>query len=88
MTSDTRMTMHRGAAALVAIALLAAGAGATYLLMRRDAVTGGHAADMPSPTGAQPSPAASAGASNAPLSDVVVPLSEDAVERAGRLDGE
>jgi cobalt-zinc-cadmium efflux system membrane fusion protein len=83
MTSDTRMTMHRGAAALVAIALLAAGAGATYLLMRGDAVTGGHAVDMPSPTGAQPSPAASAGASNAPLSDVVVPLSQDAVERAG-----
>ena len=83
MTSDTRMTMHRGAAALVAIALLAAGAGATYLLMRGDAVTGGHAADTPSPTGARPSPAASPGASNAPLSDVVVPLSRDAVERAG-----
>ena len=61
MTSDTRVTMHKGAAALVAIALLAAGAGATYLLMRGDAGAGGHAADMPSPTGAQPSPAASAG---------------------------
>ena len=83
MTSDTRMTMHRGAAALVAIALLAAGAGATYLLMRADAGAGGHAADMPSPTGAQPSPAPSGGATNAPLSDIVVPLSQDAVERAG-----
>ena len=83
MTSDTRVTMHKGAAALVAIALLAAGAGATYLLMRSDAGAGGHAADMPSPAGAQPSPAASAAASNAPLSDVVVPLSQDAVERAG-----
>jgi membrane fusion protein, heavy metal efflux system len=83
MTSDTRMTMHRGAAALVAIALLAAGAGATYLLMRGDAGAGGHAADKPSPTGAQPPPAASAGASSTPLSDVVVPLSQDAVERAG-----
>ena len=60
MTSDTRVTMHKGAAALVAIALLAAGAGATYLLMRSDAGAGGHAADMPSPTGAQPPPAASA----------------------------
>jgi cobalt-zinc-cadmium efflux system membrane fusion protein len=83
MTSDTRMTMHRGAAALVAIALLAAGAGATYLLMRRDAGAGGRAADMASPTSAQPSPAAFAPASNVPLSDVVVPLSQDAVERAG-----
>ena len=82
MTTDTRMTLHRGAAALVAIALLAAGAGATYLLMRGDAA-GGHAADMPSPTGALPSPAASAGASSAPLSDIVVPLGQDAVERAG-----
>jgi len=83
MTSDTRMTMHRGAAALVAIALLAAGAGATYLLMRGDARAGGHAADMPSPTGAQPSPAASVATSNTPLPDVAVPLSQDAVERAG-----
>ena len=61
MTSDTRVTMHKGAAALVAIALLAAGAGATYLLMRSDAGAGGHVADMPPPAGAQPSPAASAG---------------------------
>ena len=83
MTSDTRVTMHRGAAALVAIALLAAGAGATYLLMRSDAGDGGHAVDMPSPTSAHPSPAASTGASNAPLSDVIVPLSQDAVERTG-----
>ncbi len=70
MTSDTRVTMHRGAAALVAIALLAAGAGATYLLMRSDAGAGGHVPDLPSPTGA-------------PLPDVVVPLSQDAIERAG-----
>jgi cobalt-zinc-cadmium efflux system membrane fusion protein len=83
MTSDTRMTMHRGAAALVAIALLAAGAGATYLLMRRDARAGGQAADPASPTGAQPPPAVSAPANNVPLSDVIVPLSQDAVERAG-----
>jgi len=83
MTSDTRVTMHQGAAALVAIALLAAGAGATYLLMRSDAGAGGHAADVPSSTGAQPPPAASARASNAPLSDVVVPLGQNAVERAG-----
>jgi plastocyanin len=36
MTSDTGMTIHRGAAALIAIGLTAAGAGATYLLTRRD----------------------------------------------------
>jgi membrane fusion protein, heavy metal efflux system len=81
--SDTRVTMHKGAAALVAIALLAAGAGATYLLMRRDAGARGQTADMASPIGAQPSPAVSAPASNVPLSDVIVPLGQDAVERAG-----
>ncbi len=82
MTSDTRVTRRRGAAALVAVALLAAGAGATYLLMRRDG-GGGRAADVPSSTGAPPPPAASARASDAPLSDVVVPLGQAAVERAG-----
>ena len=83
MTSDTRVTLHKGAAALVAIALLAAGAGTTYLLMRSDAVAGGHVVNMLPPTGAQPSPAASAATSNSPLPDVIVPLSQDAVQRAG-----
>ena len=83
MTSDTRVTMHRGAAALVAIALLAAGAGAAYLVMRSDAGAGGHAPAMPSPAGPQQSPAATVAASNGPLSDVVVPLSQEAAERAG-----
>ena len=81
MTSDARMTMHKGAAALAAIALLAAGAGAAYLLMRKEA--GGHVVEISPPTGAQSSPAASAAPSNSPLPDVVVPLSPDAVERAG-----
>ena len=83
MTSDTRVTMHKGAAALVAIALLAVGAGAAYLVMRSDAGAGGHGAAMPSPAGAQQAPAATAAASNGPLSDVVVPLSQEAAERAG-----
>jgi len=83
MTSDTRMTMHKGAAALVAIALLAAGAGATYLLMRGDAGTGGHAAEVGAPIGGRASPAAPFATSNSPLPDVIVPLSSDAVERAG-----
>ena len=81
MTNDTRMTMHRGAAAMVAIGLLAAGAGATYLFMRGE--PSGHVAEMSPPPGAQPAPSASAPASNVPAPDVVVPLSQDAVERAG-----
>jgi membrane fusion protein, heavy metal efflux system len=83
MTTDTRVTMHKGPAALVAIALLAVGAGATYLSMRNDTGAGGPVANMPSRAGAQPSPGASAATSSAPLPDVVVPLSQDAVERAG-----
>jgi membrane fusion protein, heavy metal efflux system len=83
MTSDTRMTMHKGAAVLVAIALLGVGAGATFLLVRQDAAAGGHAALMQSPAGTLPFPDAPAATSNAPLPDVVVPLSQEAVERAG-----
>ena len=85
MTTDTRLTMHKGAAALVAIALLAVGAGATYLLMRNDDGTVGQVANTPSPAVAQssPSPGASAATRDAPLPDVVVPLSQEAVERAG-----
>ena len=84
MTSDTRVSMHRGAAALLAIALLTVGGGATYVLMRNDGRAGGHVADMPSPAGAaEPSPRAVVTSSNAPLPDVIVPLSHDAVERAG-----
>ena len=81
MTSDRRMTMPRSAVALVAIALLAAGAGAMYLLMRSAA--GAHVAETSPPPGAQSSASSSDPASNVPLSDVVVPISQDAGERAG-----
>jgi RND family efflux transporter MFP subunit len=83
MTSDTRVTMHKGAAALSAVALLVAGAGATYFLMRRDVGPAAHTADMPPTPGTQPSPAAPGGPGNTPLADVVVPLGPDARERAG-----
>jgi cobalt-zinc-cadmium efflux system membrane fusion protein len=83
MTNDTRVTMHKGAAALVAIALLTVGGGATYVLMRHAAGAGGHVADVPSPAGAGPSPGTAVVSSNAPLPDVIVPLSQDAVDRAG-----
>jgi cobalt-zinc-cadmium efflux system membrane fusion protein len=81
MMSDTRLTIHKGAAALIAVALLAAGAGAMYVLMRRDTGRSGAVANMASPAGVQQPPAVSAG--DAPLPDVIVPLSQDAVARAG-----
>jgi RND family efflux transporter MFP subunit len=83
MTSDTRVTMHKGAAALLAIALLAAGAGAAYLMMRRDAGAGGRAAAQPYRADAPQSSVSAVGTGNSPLSDVVVPISEEAAERAG-----
>ncbi len=89
MTGESRMTIHRGAAALVAFALLSAGAGATYVIMRSSASSGEPTAKVPSsdttapPAGVQRPPAGAAAASNTPLPDVVVPLSQDAVERAG-----
>ena len=57
MTSDTRVTMHKGAAVLVAIALLAIGAGAAYLTMRGDAAAGGQVRPCRLPAGVQRSPA-------------------------------
>jgi cobalt-zinc-cadmium efflux system membrane fusion protein len=77
------MTMHKGAALLVAIALLAVGAGTTYLMLRNDTGTGGDVEKVSPPAGMQPSSAAPATASNSPLPDVIVPLSQDAVGRAG-----
>src|SRR6202008_3086270 len=52
MTTATRGTTQRGAAARVAIGLLAFGAGAACLLMRNDR---GAVANLPSPAGAQQS---------------------------------
>jgi membrane fusion protein, heavy metal efflux system len=89
MTGDSRVTMHKGAAALVGVALVLAGAGASYLFMRSsvempdrmDASSVATAA-APSTAGAQPS-SATASQDNTPLPDVVVPLSAEAVKRAG-----
>jgi membrane fusion protein, heavy metal efflux system len=82
MTTDTRVTMHKGAAALIAIALLTVGGGATYVLMRNAAGAGGEVADTTAAAGTGPSPSAAVVSSNAPLPDVIVPLSQDAVDRA------
>lgn len=90
MTGESRLTLHRGMAVLVGIFLLLTGAGATYLLMRTDAAGGSGMLDIPGSKGA-PAPttggtdagAPPSGQSAAPLPDVVVTLSPEAVERAG-----
>jgi RND family efflux transporter MFP subunit len=85
MSTESRLTIHTAAAAAAAIALLLAGSGLTYLFMRNET-------RLSNPTHAiTPGAAASRGAArptveaqrDAPLPDVVVPVSSEAVQRAG-----
>ena len=88
MTGESHVTIHKGAAAVVGLALVLLGGGASYLFMRSSAEMPAQtdapavATAAPRPSGAQPS-SATASPENAPLPDVVVPLSAEAVERAG-----
>src|SRR5688572_4590248 len=77
MNGESRVTLGSGAAAVAALALLFAGAGVMYLLMRPAAVATHETAIMPAPA---PAPSGTAATS---AGDVVVTLSPDAVERAG-----
>ena len=88
MTGESRVTIHKGAAALAGVALVLAGAGASYMFIRSNdsmpaqmgaPVVGTAAA--PASDGAPSSATTVAG--NAPLPDVLVPLTAEAVERAG-----
>ena len=90
MTGESRLTIHKGAAALIAVALVLAGAAVSYLATRNRVDGDRHGSAVPfgataaTPT-ATPSadPSASAVGAAAPLPDVVVSLTGDAVERAG-----
>src|SRR5688572_11004078 len=87
MTGESRVTMHKGAAAFMAVALVLTGAGVSYLATRNRAESGTNSAPAtPGAPSAQPSGAESSGANvgdAVPMSDVVVSLTRDAVERAG-----
>ena len=89
MTGESRVTMAKGAAALIGLALLLAGAGVSYLLMRSSAERREQTGTVPtngasgtSTPGAQPA-ATPPASSNGSLPDVVVSLAGEAVERAG-----
>lgn len=87
MSEDRRMHVSRGAAALTIAGVLAAGAGGTYLLMRKREVSpvhvsqGGSSAPAASPATAPLTTPTSAGQPSLP--DVVVALTPEAVGRAG-----
>lgn len=91
MTGESRITLNRTVAAVVAIGLLLAGAGAAYVGLRFGPGAGGPTAAMPAGAADGSGPAAAPAAGNAPgpgasdalLPDVEVTLGEDAVQRAG-----
>lgn len=88
MTGESRVTIHKGAAALIGVALVLSGAGASYLFMRSSAGMPeqmGAASDATTgtpPSGIEP-PSSTTAPTDAPLPDVVVSLTADAVTRAG-----
>ena len=89
MSDESRVTMHKGAAALVGLALVLTGAGASYLYLQgRAEVPDQREAAPPTatpgtpPSGEEP-PSRTTAPGNAPLPDVVVSLTAEAVKRAG-----
>lgn len=88
MSGESRVTIHKAAAAIVGLALVLLGAGASYLFMRSSAemperMDASAVSTSATPaSGAQPSSATTA-PKNAALPDVIVPLSAEAVDRAG-----
>lgn len=86
MTANTGVNLRWTTVALGVSALLATGAGATYMLLRPGAVprSDGRSDLAPAPaSGAAASTPAPATPAGAPLADVVITLGEDAVKRAG-----
>jgi membrane fusion protein, heavy metal efflux system len=88
MNGESRATMRKGAAALIGVALVLAGAAGSYLFMRSSADKAEQvdAAPTPAKAGTPPSGPERSSAtdpSNAQLPHVVVRLTPEAVERAG-----
>jgi cobalt-zinc-cadmium efflux system membrane fusion protein len=77
VSTESSVTLPRGAAILTAVALLFAGGGVTFLLMK------GAPPRAPVPTPASTSAPASGSADTAPLADLEIRLTPDAVKRAG-----
>ena len=87
MNSESRVSVRWAVLIAAALALMAVGAGATYIGLRSRALS---ESDEQAPMAATPSPAArpaaeptSGGVESAALPDVVVTLSKEAVDRAG-----
>ena len=88
MNGDTRVSLNKPTAILAGLALVVAGAGASYLIMRsgnagRPQTAANATAPMTRSSPDPQPPVASSAQTDSPLPDVVVPLSVDAVGRAG-----
>jgi membrane fusion protein, heavy metal efflux system len=83
MTRDSRLNVGRGLAAAAAIALLVAGAAAMYLIMRAGGSGDGKGTPPTSATSAEARSRSAQEAGDARLQDVVVPLAQEAADRAG-----
>lgn len=87
MTRDTSVNLRWTVLAAAAAALLATGAAATYVVLRSgdsSRTNADHSAMAATPQPASTAVAPSANlASDVPLPDVIVPLSQDATDRAG-----
>ena len=87
MTGNTRVSINRAAAVLIGLLLVVIGAGASYVITR----SANSRSDTTAPSSAQttnaPASVLTPGSSNpqsdAPLPDVVVPLSAEALTRSG-----
>jgi RND family efflux transporter MFP subunit len=87
MTGNTRVSLDRTTAVVAGLALVIGGAGASYLLMRNgndssSHIVPGRTSPVQATAASQPSLPSHAPI-NSTLPDVVVPLSADAIQRAG-----
>jgi RND family efflux transporter MFP subunit len=87
MTGNTRVSIKPTSAILVGLLLVAIGAAASYFITRGanspSDVTASSIVQTAKDAGSAPRPAPSAAQPDAPLPDVVVPLSAEAIARAG-----
>jgi RND family efflux transporter MFP subunit len=83
MTEEHRLHVSPVVAAVSVLSMLLVGAGGTYFLMRNGRIPGAAYGGAPSGTAVSPPPTSAVGAGgSAPLPDIVVPLTEEAVGRA------
>jgi cobalt-zinc-cadmium efflux system membrane fusion protein len=84
MNRESRITLRRSVAVVIALVLLVAGAAVSYLLSRDDTGSRGEVAGM-SASDSAPAPSAppATAVDNAPLPDVTLTLTEESIDRAG-----